>query len=938
MAKRKSSVDASTKTESKKAKSGVSAEVKAKAAKRRTKGDPGNVFEENKASVKKNLPRALGEKSVKRAVKSGAPTSAAGAVGHKKRGAKSQGKKEQAVKNEGRQKTEETSHCSLQIPKERKSGNDPAASRDSEDESEDDWEEVEELPVSAPDGLGSAACPELVPSINPVEIEIETPEQAKKRERREKRKAEFEAYLRRMMNRFNKDVREDTHKVHLLCLLGNGFYRNRVCNLPDLQAVALSIIPDNFTKVPVDHVDGLYLSNLLKWFIATFTLNAELSADENESPQSTLERRFGIFSMRDEGEMCHMLLIILRALQLLCRLVLSLQPIPLKEPAGKGKMSPRNKSSRTCSAGPRGSNKGKKEAARRNDAGKQENTLSGESSEEEADEKPEMQTPSGTKRAAAAAKNSRRCSKKQAGAGEGESKAEAKNNRRRRVASKVSYVEESRSEDSSDSDFQFSESEDSNISDGEYGKSSRVQKRSSGTQKINAARQSVGKAKPSAETAEQTSSKKRNKIVSSDEEEEVRVTAVAEGTDQWVEVFLERDSKWACIDCIHGVVGQPQLCYKLATKPVMYIVGIDNGGYTKDVTQRYDTVWMTSTRKRRIDPEWWRETLEPYRSPFTESEKKEDLELHTKLLDQPLPTSITEFKSHPLYALKRHLLKYEAIYPDTAAILGYCRGEAVYSRDCVQTLHSRDTWLKDARVVRLGEVPYKMVKGQSNRARKARLADPVKQDTNDLALFGLWQTEDYQPPVAVDGKVPRNEYGNVYLFKPSMLPIGCCHLQLPNLHRAARKLDIDCVPAVTGFDFHCGFSHPVTNGYIVCDEHKDVLLSAWENEQANIERKEKEKREKRALSNWKLLVKGLLIQERLKQRYGSKEATGSAAAGGAEFSSDEDGAGLEPAAEHLTVSWPQNRQAEEQKEARPVKKSRREQKGNASYLFPFEKL
>ena len=24
-----------------------------------------------------------------------------------------------------------------------------------------------------------------------------------------------------------------------------------------------------------------------------------------------------------------------------------------------------------------------------------------------------------------------------------------------------------------------------------------------------------------------------------------------------------------------------------------------------------------------------------------------------------------------------------AIYPETAAILGYCRGEAIYSRDCV---------------------------------------------------------------------------------------------------------------------------------------------------------------------------------------------------------------------------------------------------------------
>ena len=55
-------------------------------------------------------------------------------------------------------------------------------------------------------------------------------------------------------------------------------------------------------------------------------------------------------------------------------------------------------------------------------------------------------------------------------------------------------------------------------------------------------------------------------------------------------------------------------------------------------------------------------------------------QFQAKHLDQPLPTVIGTYKNHPLYALKRHLLKFEAIYPETAAILGYCRGEAVYSR------------------------------------------------------------------------------------------------------------------------------------------------------------------------------------------------------------------------------------------------------------------
>lgn len=41
------------------------------------------------------------------------------------------------------------------------------------------------------------------------------------------------------------------------------------------------------------------------------------------------------------------------------------------------------------------------------------------------------------------------------------------------------------------------------------------------------------------------------------------------------------------------------------------------------------------------------------------------------------------------------------------------------------------------------------------------------------------------------------------------MPVGCVQLNLPNLHRVARKLDIDCVQAIIGFDFHNGYSHPV---------------------------------------------------------------------------------------------------------------------------------
>ncbi|KAM5279833.1 DNA repair protein complementing XP-C cells [Ctenodactylus gundi] len=755
---------------------------------------------------------------------------------------------------------------------------------------------------------------------------------------------EFETCLRRMMKRFNKEVHENVHKVHLLCLLANGFYRNSICSQPDLLAIGLSVIPARFTRVPAGDVDMCYLSNLVKWFTGTFTVNSDLSVDTQDSLQTTLERRLAVYSARDEEELVHIFLLVLRALQLVTRLVLSLQPLPLKLPAAKGKKLSQERPTEDPGGTPETSRKipGKHPKPQTSKKTTHEETL-----------------PKDTDKWGAKGKRSRGTADSKTHGeplsidGEetesGERQWQETQRRppcwHRRTAPRKSYKEESGSDEAtSGSEFELSSGEfhfsSDEVSEPDLPQQMKAgSKRDSKTQQ-RSHRQHLGS--PAASSSSMRS--RRSKKISKDSG--VAEETKAAGVDQWLEVFCEQEAKWVCVDCVHGVVGQPRICYRFATKPMTYVVGFDSEGWVRDVTQRYDPGWMTVTHKCRIGAEWWAETLRPYQSPCVEREKGEDLEFQAKHLDQPLPTSIGTYKNHPLYALKRHLLKYEAIYPASAAVLGYCRGEAVYSRDCVHTLHSRDTWLKQARVVRLGEEPYKMVKGYSNRARKARLAEPQLRDHNDLGLFGRWQTEEYQPPVAVDGKVPRNEFGNVYLFLPSMMPVGCVQLHLPNLHRVARRLGIDCAQAVTGFDFHGGYSHPVTDGYVVCEEFRDVLLAAWENEQELIEKKEKEKREKRALGNWKLLTRGLLIKQRLQLRYGteSKAFTAHMDAGG-ELSDEEEGTSSQlgrtssqaEAARILAASWPQNREAEEQKPDCP-KKTRRAKKEAACQLFPFEQL
>lgn len=227
-----------------------------------------------------------------------------------------------------------------------------------------------------------------------------------------------------------------------------------------------------------------------------------------------------------------------------------------------------------------------------------------------------------------------------------------KNDRRRQVASKVSYKEESGDSEDNDSEFcPTEENDDGSISDEDFEIPRKKLKSPLGTPKTTLRtlktkavvnrQQSVPSVSKRPKDSEITgssvaktvspcssnSSKKKNKIISSDEEEEQR-PVVSRGTDYWVEVFLEREDRWICVDCMHGNVGHPLECFKYASKPVCYIIGIDNSGFVKDVTQRYDPAWMTATRKCRVDAQWWEDTLEPYKSSFVERDAKEEREVN----------------------------------------------------------------------------------------------------------------------------------------------------------------------------------------------------------------------------------------------------------------------------------------------------------------------
>lgn len=205
----------------------------------------------------------------------------------------------------------------------------------------------------------------------------------------------------------------------------------------------------------------------------------------------------------------------------------------------------------------------------------------------------------------------------------------------------------------------------------------------------------------------------------------------------------------------------------------MYIIGFNSLGFLKDLTRRYAPHWLTVTRKQRIDQTWWSDTLSPCLERRDTLSIAEDETLEQKELEQPLPKTLSDCKGHPLYVIQKHLLKFEALYPPDCLPLGHLKtGDAIYSRHCVHTLRSRETWVKQARVVKPKQEPYKIVKAMP---KYDKMTGQKIKDL-PLELFGQWQTTPYIPPEAKNGIVPRNEYGNVDLFQQSMLPKGTVHI------------------------------------------------------------------------------------------------------------------------------------------------------------------
>jgi xeroderma pigmentosum group C-complementing protein len=264
----------------------------------------------------------------------------------------------------------------------------------------------------------------------------------------------------------------------------------------------------------------------------------------------------------------------------------------------------------------------------------------------------------------------------------------------------------------------------------------------------------------------------------------------------WVEVLDEAHQKWIPVDpLVTETIAKPRSFEPPASdreNNMSYVIAFEEEGTARDVTRRYTKAYNAKTRKSRADNtkegiKWWRRTMRAYsRGWRSDLDQIEDTELAANEAKEPMPTNVADFKDHPYYALERHLKRNEALI-STREIGKVAAGrdpsnpgqkklENVYRRRDVKTVRSADAWYRLGREVKMGEQPVKTVAAK-RRAEDENLEDDV--DMEERAGTNLYtesQTELYEAPPIVNGRVPKNSFGNLDIFVPSMVPKGGVHI------------------------------------------------------------------------------------------------------------------------------------------------------------------
>jgi xeroderma pigmentosum group C-complementing protein len=342
-----------------------------------------------------------------------------------------------------------------------------------------------------------------------------------------------------------------------------------------------------------------------------------------------------------------------------------------------------------------------------------------------------------------------------------------------------------------------------------------------------------------------------------------------------------------------------------------YIIAFSSDGTAKDVTTRYlpKHQWPGRTKgfripiekipihdkrgkvKKREEWDWFKSVLRPYarhhlkRQPWDEIEDEGDLvprkaEKSKDMDEEGGKETLQGYKNSAEYVLERHLRREEALKPGAEIVRHFTTGkgnneksEPVYRRKDIVTCKTVESWHKEGREVKEGEQPLKFVPMRAVTVTRKREIEEREREEGVKIKQGLYshaQTDWIIPPPIENGKIPRNTFGNIDVYVETMIPKGAVHIPLKGTARICKKLGVDFAEACTGFEFGKQRAVPVLTGVVVAAENEDLVIDAWEIDQAEKAEKEQAKKEALVLSMWKKFFTGLRIVERMKREYGDE--------------------------------------------------------------------
>ena len=384
----------------------------------------------------------------------------------------------------------------------------------------------------------------------------------------------------------------------------------------------------------------------------------------------------------------------------------------------------------------------------------------------------------------------------------------------------------------------------------------------------------------------------------------------------WTEVLSPISNTYIPVDplVLCTVAGTPDLVSSFeprgakadkAKEVIAYVIAHSADGSAKDVTVRYLKRRMLpgKTKGVRLPPErvpiynkrgkirryeqydWFKTVMSGYarwsknRTIADELEESTDLrpsqpEQRKKAADETLQG----YKNSAEFVLERHLKREEALLPNAKPVRTFTSGkgeklksEPVYRRADVVQCKSVETWHKEGREIKPGEQPLKLVPTRAVTLMRKREIEEAERDSGEKVKQGLYtrsQTKFIIPPTIENGIIPKNAFGNIDIYVPTMVPSGAVHIPRRGTVKICKRLGINYAEACIGFEFGNKRAVPILHGVVIPVEHERALLDAWEAERIEIQKKEEMKREQLILTTWKKFCKGLQILSRMEESYG----------------------------------------------------------------------